>query len=731
MATIIFTALGRALGGRAGGAVGALLGRQLDGLLIGSGRTAGPRLSDLSVTTSSYGEPIPRPFGRMRLAGSIIWATDLRETSETRGGGKGRPAQTTYSYSASFAVALASRPLAAIGRIWADGVLLRGAEGDLKTGGQLRFHAGHGDQMPDPLLSAAEGAARCPAYRGIAYVVFEDLPLADFGNRIPALSFEVFGPESALDLVTVTGLGGTPADPAIPLEGVAGISIDGSPAETLGLLADLVPFACDGAADRPVLRPEPGEILPLPEAAGALAGSGSATGRGGPARRWTGAAATPLGALRYLDVARDYQAGLQRVPTAAAKGQPRVLELPLALTSEAARLMVDAAARRETWLRQSLVWRSAALDPRLGPGALVRAPGMAGVWRVTEWEWRADGVEVTLWRVPPTAATATSLAADAGRAALAPDQRGGPSALAAFELPWDGTSGRDIGQGQGSVVVAASSAAPGWTGAALYWVDANGGLVPAGVSGRTRAVLGHAEDRLAPASPLLPDRASRVVVALLDPEMTLGEATGAQLANGANRALLGDEIVQFAGAVPLGGGRWQLSGLLRGQGGTEAVTAAHRPGERFVLLDPRLPVLDRSAAPGATRVAAIGLEDPDPVVTEVALPGIAARPLAPVHPTARTLPDGSLALGWTRRARGAWSWVDGADAPLHEEFEGYEVLAGSAAHPFARWDVAEPRLILAAEALRALRATQPDAALLVRQRGSYAVSEPLLLTHLS
>ncbi|MEM9897846.1 MAG: glycoside hydrolase/phage tail family protein, partial [Pseudomonadota bacterium] len=30
-----------------------------------------------------------------------------------------------------------------------------------------------------------------PAFRGLAYIVFEDLPLADYGNRIPQLSFEV------------------------------------------------------------------------------------------------------------------------------------------------------------------------------------------------------------------------------------------------------------------------------------------------------------------------------------------------------------------------------------------------------------------------------------------------------------------------------------------------------------------------------------------------------------
>jgi hypothetical protein len=31
-----------------------------------------------------------------------------------------------------------------------------------------------------------------PAYRGTAYVVFETMPLAAFGNRLPQLNFEVF-----------------------------------------------------------------------------------------------------------------------------------------------------------------------------------------------------------------------------------------------------------------------------------------------------------------------------------------------------------------------------------------------------------------------------------------------------------------------------------------------------------------------------------------------------------
>lgn len=172
-------------GGPLGGALGALIGRQVDATIIGGRKIEGPRLKELSVQTSSYGSALPLHFGRIRASGTVIWATELVERREKSGGGKGRPSVTNFSYSASFAVAVASRPIAGIGRIWADGNLLRGEAGDLKVGGQLRVYSGQGDQPVDPLLAQAEGMARNPAYRGLAYVVFEDLELADFGNRIP------------------------------------------------------------------------------------------------------------------------------------------------------------------------------------------------------------------------------------------------------------------------------------------------------------------------------------------------------------------------------------------------------------------------------------------------------------------------------------------------------------------------------------------------------------------
>lgn len=183
MATLLLTAVGTALGGPLGGSLGALIGQQIDGRIFKSGRE-GPRLRDLAISTSSYGQPIPRQFGRMRVPGTIIWSTDLIESKHKEKGRKGQPSTTVYSYSASFAVALSSTPIARVGRIWADGNLLRGALEDLKVGGSLRIYRGFGNDPVDPLIAAAKGS-QAPAFRDCAYVVFENLELADFGNRIP------------------------------------------------------------------------------------------------------------------------------------------------------------------------------------------------------------------------------------------------------------------------------------------------------------------------------------------------------------------------------------------------------------------------------------------------------------------------------------------------------------------------------------------------------------------
>ncbi|MBO9453079.1 glycoside hydrolase TIM-barrel-like domain-containing protein [Tropicibacter sp. R16_0] len=218
MATILLSAAGAALGGSVGGtvagiatgvvgrAVGATVGRVIDQRLLGSGGAAVEtgRVDRFRLTQTGEGASVARVFGRVRAGGQVIWASDFKETSTTTGGGgKGsrpQPKTTTFSYSVSLAVAICEGEIASIGRVWADGEEV--AIDDLN----MRVYPGSMDQLPDPVIEAVEGEGQVPAYRGTAYVVLEDLPLDQFGNRVPQFSFEVVRQEQPDDPAFADGV---------------------------------------------------------------------------------------------------------------------------------------------------------------------------------------------------------------------------------------------------------------------------------------------------------------------------------------------------------------------------------------------------------------------------------------------------------------------------------------------------------------------------------------------
>jgi hypothetical protein len=196
----IGTFLGGPIGGAIGSAIGATAGNYIDrSLLSGGGKhMEGPRLTNLNGITAAEGAPIPRVYGRARLGGHVIWATSFEEVGsrqKVKSGGKGSPSsstQTTYSYFANVAIGLCEGEIAYVRRVWVDGYLL-----DL-TKVTMRVYRGTQTQQPDPLIVAKQGRGDIPAFRGLAYVVFERLPLADYGNRLPVLTFEVVRPVAGL-----------------------------------------------------------------------------------------------------------------------------------------------------------------------------------------------------------------------------------------------------------------------------------------------------------------------------------------------------------------------------------------------------------------------------------------------------------------------------------------------------------------------------------------------------
>ncbi len=198
--TAIGSFLGGPIGAAIGSAIGATAGNYIDRSLLSGGAKhyEGPRLKSLNGITSTEGSPIPRVYGRARIGGQVIWATRFEEVAsrqKVKNGGKGgvkTPTQTTYSYFANVAIGLCEGPIAFVRRVWVDGELL-----DL-TKVTMRVYRGSESQQPDPLIIAKQGRGDIPGFRGLAYVVFERLPLADYGNRLPVLTFEVVRPVAGI-----------------------------------------------------------------------------------------------------------------------------------------------------------------------------------------------------------------------------------------------------------------------------------------------------------------------------------------------------------------------------------------------------------------------------------------------------------------------------------------------------------------------------------------------------
>jgi len=199
----------------AGAAVGGLFGSPQAGWLLGSAlgaalfspeapdsRTEGPRLGDLTVSSSAYGAVVPRSFGRIRLSGNMIWSTGIQETKNVqsrkvggKGGGGAKQTSVTYEYFASFALAFGEGPKADVLRMWADGKLIYDKTSDsddiAKVGLSFRFYSGDESQQPDSIIVQDKGESNTPAYRGLCYIVFDRLPLKDFGNRVPSITAEL------------------------------------------------------------------------------------------------------------------------------------------------------------------------------------------------------------------------------------------------------------------------------------------------------------------------------------------------------------------------------------------------------------------------------------------------------------------------------------------------------------------------------------------------------------
>jgi len=214
---IVGGVVGAVVGFVAGGPVGAVQGFSVgygiggyvdppDGPFISA-----PRLGDLAFQTSTYGATIPDIYGTTAINGNVIYlengkykTTVTEEEQDGKGGGGGATVETV-SYSATFAVALSEVVSGAqVRKIWLGGKLFynnsistNGSSPSAGTviqsgvnGQGFKFYDGSQTE-PDDRIESVVGIDNAESYEGTAYIIFYDLPLAEYGNSLQGAPVKV------------------------------------------------------------------------------------------------------------------------------------------------------------------------------------------------------------------------------------------------------------------------------------------------------------------------------------------------------------------------------------------------------------------------------------------------------------------------------------------------------------------------------------------------------------
>ena len=224
MGRAAFTVAGTVVGAYFGQpALGAAIGGAIGGLAFPPPDTYGPTIDDTSIAPGTYGQPIGSAYGLSDMGCDLIWVEGNEIKVRTnKQSSKGGPSVVTSEAFASFALLISDRPITGLRRLYfgkelvydgtAEGLQPAVEGGSPAVGGvplsgaidglQFRLYTGTSDQEPDPLIQAED--ANASAYRGMAYIVVEDLPLAQFGNGIPGDRLPVIAEVTTSDPVSLT-----------------------------------------------------------------------------------------------------------------------------------------------------------------------------------------------------------------------------------------------------------------------------------------------------------------------------------------------------------------------------------------------------------------------------------------------------------------------------------------------------------------------------------------------
>lgn len=391
--------------------------------------------------------------------------------------------------------------------------------------------------------------------------------------------------------------------------------------------------------------------------------------------------------VHYTDSEADYQAGAQTAKRIAAplptmhSNDKVEIELPIVMTGLSAKRIATTTAfladiERASYSTQ-LPWRYLALDPTDIVTA-VMDDGAEFTFRIAKLNAGADrhleldgiATDVPLYTQTVGASDPTI------PGQIVPDA--GPTRLFLPDLPLL-RDGDDTGGTVSQVyALAAGFGTEGWPGAILF--ESADAIAYANVATLpSEAAYGIAADALGDViSPWLTDETSSITVRMVTGADRVSSITQLEMLNGANGALIGNEVIQFRAATVNGDESITLSGLLRGRRGTDLQTGGHVTGELFVLLDAATAgsFLIPLGEIGNTRYfkpVTFGAFLEDTPADSRIHHGNDLKPYSVVGQAA-ALSGSDIDLGWIRRTRIGGAWRDGSGTvPLNEETESYEV----------------------------------------------------------
>jgi hypothetical protein len=156
-----------------------------------------PVATAIQMQTSCNGNPIPIVYGRTRVTGNIIWYGDFTAVPHVNpnggdgggkgGGGGGGSAQTSWTYTASFAMGLCEGTVGDILSMWSGKSHTQGFD----TSSTLGFFSGPYPQGTWPYMDSLH-PDQSLTYSGIAYIIGQNYNLGTDTN-MPAFSFEIHG----------------------------------------------------------------------------------------------------------------------------------------------------------------------------------------------------------------------------------------------------------------------------------------------------------------------------------------------------------------------------------------------------------------------------------------------------------------------------------------------------------------------------------------------------------